>query len=458
MTLADRHGPAIVLGLLDRITKLEKINAVLIERVESSPDQQPNAYSLFQTAIALERQVKLRSDDLTRTLRRLEQMNDQLALAKEIAERANHSKTQFLVQAGHDLFQPLNAAGIALAELAEIQHQDKAIRLTQQIERSLSNIEELLKTLLDISRLDAGIMVPNLTPVSVGQVLTELYADFLPWAARRRLDLRVRFSNLHVTTDRAMFTRILQNLVGNALRYTAKGRILVGVRRMPRVVRVDVIDTGPGIPQDQHALIFEEFRRGRSSPLDGDNGLGLGLGLGLAIVQRLVNVLDGHSISLRSTLGRGTCFSIELPRMEFPPAHPPSTLDTHNVPATPLSGSRVMMIADDNRENQALAELIRHWHCDVVLLSGRESASLVIRERWQAPDLLLLDDDEMALSTVASLRAELGRAIPAILMGGEEGERNLAQVEAGIEPLCKPVRPAELRALMTHLLRLRERW
>jgi signal transduction histidine kinase/CheY-like chemotaxis protein len=443
-----------VLALRDRIAKLEKINAVLIDRIESSPDQQPSAYSLFQTAIALERQVKLRSDDLTRTLRRVEQMNDQLTLARDIAERANRSKTQFLVQAGHDLFQPLNAAGIALSELAEIQHGDKGARLTQQIRRALSNIEQLLKTLLDISRLDAGIMLPCLETVSVGTILAELNTDYLPLAARHRLELRVRPTRLHVTTDHAMFIRILQNLVGNALRYTARGRVLVGVRRMQKSVRVDVIDTGPGIAQDQHALIFEEFRRGTACPQEGD--IGLGLGLGLAIVQRLVNALEGHRISLRSEPGRGSCFSIELPRADPPPMPRPAP---RRSPVSLLSDTRVAIIGGDNGENRALAELIRHWNCDVILAPSREAISRLGGDYGPAPDLLMLDHDEEAsvLATVARFRAEYGNDKPAIVLVRDSGRPSREMAAAGIELLSKPVRPAELRALMSHLLKSRER-
>ncbi|MDR3495273.1 MAG: HAMP domain-containing sensor histidine kinase, partial [Ancalomicrobiaceae bacterium] len=293
-----------ILELEGRIARLEKINSVLIERAERSLDSQGSAFSLFQTAIGLERQVRLRTDELTRTLRRLEQMNDQLLLAKDIAERANKSKTRFLAQAGHDLLQPLNAAQLAISALSEIQSQENGRRLSRQIERALATIEALLKTLLDISKLDAGITVPQVESVSLGEVLADLATDFAPVAARSELKLTVLPSSEHVMTDPIMLTRILQNLIGNALRYTEKGRVLVGARRRQSTVRIDVVDTGPGIALDQHALIFEEFHRGKGLAHDGE----IALGLGLSIVQRLVGAL-GHHISLNSRLGHGTRFS-----------------------------------------------------------------------------------------------------------------------------------------------------
>jgi len=449
MNATNGSQPETMADLRERIVKLERINAVLIDRVENSADQQPNAYSLFQTAIALERQVKLRSDDLTRTLRRLEQMNDQLMLAKDIADRANQSKTQYLVHAGHDLLQPLSAAGIALEELTEMLHGDKAIRLSHQIKRALFNIEELLKALLDISKLDAGIIEPNKTPVSVGEVLAELNADYIPWAARRRLELRIRPTNVFVMTDRAMFTRILQNLICNALRYTAKGRVLVGVRRMQQSVRVDVIDTGPGIAQDQHARIFEEFHRGHAYSTNGEKGLGLGLGLGLAIVQRLVNTLEGHRISLRSEVDHGTCFSIELPRAEARSLDIRAASRPLRILQDSFSGIRVVFIGDED----PVQGILRHWRCELIVASNEEEASHLIIERGQSPDLLLLSQDAIALTTITKLRAAFGQNIPAILFTTNGCNQEEGQGGDQIELLSKPVRPAELRALMAHLLR-----
>ena len=434
-----------------RVAKLEKINAVLIDRVERSVDSQANAFSLFQTTIGLERQVRVRTDELTRTLRRLEQMNDQLMLAKDMAERANRSKTRFLAQAGHDLLQPLNAARLSISALAEIQENDDGRRLTRQVERALSTIEGLLKTLLDISKLDAGVVVPQVTAVALGELLEDLTADFAPVAARRGLCLRVLPSSVHVSTDPIMLTRILQNLIGNALRYTEKGRVLVGARQRPTTVRIDVVDTGPGIAEDQHAMVFEEFHRGKAQVPDGE----VGLGLGLSIVQRLVGAL-GHRISLRSRVGRGTMFSIELPRADGPPLPLPAAFEDRPSQGWGLSGAVVGVIDNDIAVREATVALIERWHCRPIPAHSGEEAVQRFRALGRAPDLMLVDyhlDDETGLDAIAAFRREIGTDVPAIIVTADYGDETEARVAgAGLELLRKPVKPAELRALMAHLL------
>jgi two-component system, sensor histidine kinase len=441
--------------LEERIAKLEKIKGVLMDRVERSVDHQANAYSLFQTAIDLERQVKKRADDLAHTLRRLKQTNEELTVAKDMAERANRSKTRFLIQASHDLFQPLNAAGLAISALAEIQHDDRGLHLTHQVERALTNIEGLLKTLLDISKLDAGIMVPQTTTVALGELLSELGADYAPWAVQRKLDLRVRATSVYVSTDPSMFSRILHNLVSNALRYTEKGRILVGVRRRPTSVRVDIFDTGPGIPQDQYAMIFEEFHRGRGPAAGCEIGPGLGLGLGLSIVQRLVDAL-GYRLSLRSQVGHGTCFSIEVPRVARPAMSPSFALHERPNMGWGLSGACVVVIDNEKETREAISELILRWHCEVIQASSGEEASHVISVSGRRPDLLLVDyhlDAETALEAVAALHANHGSDIAVIVITGDYDDEVEDRVTAaGMDLLRKPVKPAELRALMAHLL------
>ncbi|MDR3374767.1 MAG: hybrid sensor histidine kinase/response regulator [Ancalomicrobiaceae bacterium] len=440
-----------ILELESRIAKLEKINTVLIERVERSLDSQGSAFSLFQTAIGLERQVRLRTDELTRTLRRLEQMNDQLILAKDIAERANKSKTRFLAQAGHDLLQPLNAAELAISALSEMQSDEDGRRLARQVERALATIEGLLKTLLDISKLDAGITLPQVTSVSLGQLLADLAADFAPVAARRDLRLTVLPSSEHVLTDPIMLTRILQNLIGNALRYTEKGRVLVGTRRRQSMVRIDVVDTGPGIAVDQHALIFEEFHRGKGLAHDGE----IGLGLGLSIVQRLVGAL-GHQISLNSHLGHGTRFSIELPRADGPLASLPAKVEDRPSQGWGLSGALVAVVDNDPAVREATVDLIRRWRCETVQAGTSKALIDAVSTLGRRPDLLLVDyhlDVETGLEALERFRAHVGSAVPAIVITADyTAETEERVTAAGFEVLKKPVKPAELRALMAHLL------
>ena len=444
-----------IAALTQRIAKLEKINTVLMDRAEFSTGNQSSAYSLFQTAIGLERQVIARTDELTQTLRKIGRMNEQLTLAKEIAEQANRSKTRFLAQAGHDLLQPLNAAALAIAALDEVARDDESQRLTHQVERSLTNIEYLLKTLLDISKLDAGILVPQVTTVSLKALLDDLANDYAPWAAKRGLRLRVRAAHVHVATDRAMLIRVLQNLVGNALRYTRSGSVLVGVRRHPNTVHIEVLDTGPGIAEDQHALIFEEFHRGGGQAIGSDVDLGPGLGLGLSIVQRLTNLL-GHRLSLRSQLGRGTRFSVELPRVEAPLSPEPKALDKSTRQGWGIAGAVVAVIDNDDDVRDAIVALIARWQGVAIPARSGAEAARIVAERGLRPDLLLADyhlDHETGLEAIAQFHAEHGSDIPAIVVTADyETAVEERVAAAGMELLRKPLKPAELRALMSHFL------
>ena len=273
---------------IDDVEKLKKINQALISRVERSMDQQGNAFSLFQTAINLENRVRSRTDELRSTLRRLEVSNLDLAAAKENAEQANLSKTRFLAAASHDILQPLNAAHLSVSALAEIQTSEEGHKLVRQVERSLETMDELIHTLLDISKLDAGVIEPEVTDVSLEQLFISLRSDFHPLAELKGLKLRFHADNAMVRSDRTLLRRILQNIVSNAVRYTRSGGVLVGVRRRAGMIRIQVADTGCGIPENQREAVFEEFHRGTVPP---DTDYSGGLGLGLSIVRRMSNAL-----------------------------------------------------------------------------------------------------------------------------------------------------------------------
>lgn len=446
--------PERIARLEKRIAKLEKINAVLIDRVERGLDSHASAFSLFQTAIGLERQVRERTDELTRTLHKLERTNEELSRAKEVAERADRSKTRFLAQAGHDLMQPLTAARLSLSALEDLQREEDGRRLVRKIERGLGSIDDLLRTLLDISRLDSGVLVPRIEILDLDDLLADLATSFASVAARRGLRFDVLPCRLHVATDPAMLGRILQNLIGNALRYTEHGRVLVGVRRLgDDRLRIDVVDTGPGIAEDQHRAVFEEFHRGRTAAPDGE----VGLGLGLSIVQRLADVLD-HRVTLRSRLGHGSIFSVELPRVDAPdetaPIEAPHPVDVPQ--GWGLAEALVVVIDDDPAARDATVDLIGRWSCAAVAATSSAEARSRLAEIGRRPDLLLVEDrlaGETGVDAVAALRADWGAGLPAMLVTAAHGraaEKRLAA--SGLEVLRKPVRPAELRALMAHLL------
>ena len=433
---------------IDDIDRLMRINDALISRVERSMDQQGNAFSLFQTAINLEGRVRKHTEELRGAMRRLEQSNVELATAKEAAEEANISKTRFLAAASHDVLQPLNAAHLSVSALADLQTTVEGKQLVGQVERALSTMEDLLRTLLDISRLDAGVVRPEIGDVPLMSVFHSLHSDFQPIADKRGLTLRFRPTMWSVRSDRTMLRRILQNV-------TETGGVLVGARQRGANILVNVIDTGIGIPPDQHDMIYEEFRRA-SNALDGDrNGMGAGLGLGLAIVRRLVSTLS-HQISLTSRLRRGTVFSLTVPAARGGAAIERVATPDEAQRGYGLYGMRVLVIENDEAVRQAMETLLERWTCVVRSAATARKALAALDGDWQ-PDLIIadqhLDQGGLGSQTIRELRTKAGRVIPALLVTADPSpELALEARRSGIEMMHKPVKPAELRALMAHLL------
>ncbi|HHZ08359.1 MAG TPA: hybrid sensor histidine kinase/response regulator [Rhizobiales bacterium] len=436
---------------IDDIERLKRINAALMSRVERAMDQQGNAFSLFQTAINLESRVKLRTEELRSTLRRLERSNIDLAAAKENAERANTSKTRFLAAASHDVLQPLNAALLSVSALAELQSGEEGRRLVRQIERSLETMGELLRTLLDISKLDAGVIQPELIDVALEPMFASLKSDFQPLADKKGIRLRFRATDLAVVSDRTLLRRILQNIVSNALRYTTRGGVLVAARRRGDGLRVDVYDTGSGIPDDERDDIFEEFHRGTASATD----LAGGLGLGLSIVRRMVEAL-GHGLTFSSTVGRGTVFRLTLPLAPRPEAQvaPP---EPEAPRAYGLFGAKVLLIENDATVAEATTALLERWRCNVRSAATAAAALDALGDSDWVPDVIIadqhLDHGGLGSEAIGQARRLLLRQVPAVIVTADPSDHLQRSARAaGVEVMLKPVKPAQLRALLAHLL------
>jgi signal transduction histidine kinase len=455
MSTADWHHRPIDESLERRITKLAKINAALMQRVERSMDQQANAYSLFQTAISLEGQVRVRTEELKNTLVRLEQANAELMAARDASEQANRVKTRFFTSVGHDLLQPLHAARLSLSALAEGENTPEGRNLADQVDHALSTIEEMLRTILDLSKLEAGVIKPALQAVSLNELFTSLSLDLEAIAVQKGLRFRIRPTDAMVNSDPLMLRRILQNLAANAVHYTARGEVLLAARRRGDMMRVEVWDTGPGIADADRNRIFEEFQRGASSA--GRNGAGFGLGL--SIMRRMAETL-GHPVALCSKLGSGTCFSVSAP-FAGRTVRAPVTLP---VPALPqqaygFDGARVLVIDNEPAVLEAMRTLLDRWSCTVHTMSrfdARNDAALhgpyAVR-----PDIVLadyhLDGGACGLDAVRLLRDRWGVDLPAIVITADHSPEIAGNVQrAGCELLCKPVKPAELRGLMLHLV------
>ncbi|MER2263748.1 ATP-binding response regulator [Methylobacterium oxalidis] len=435
-----------------RIEKLERINAALMARVERSMDQQGGAYALFQTAIMLEGRVRARTEELTGLMRRLERSNEALVAAKEEAETANRSKTRFLAAASHDLLQPLNAARLSVSALTDLPLTPDAVAIASQVERGLQTIEDLIKTLLDISKLDAGIVRPVVKPVALRDLLGGLGASFKPFAERKGLRLRVRGPDLVVASDVVLLQRILQNLVSNAVRYTESGGVLIAARRRGETCRIEVVDTGRGIGEGERDLVFEEFYRGGGGKSGVGRGEEPGLGLGLSIVRRMAQAL-GHPLDLASRPGRGTRMALTLPLGTEEAAE-----EIRAAPiATRLSGARILIVENDQSTADALQRLLRNWDAEVSAYRDLAGVAAGVAAGLVAPDLLILDyhldDGACGLDVAAYLRDIAQAPLPVIVTTADYSPEIESAVSGlGAELVHKPIKPAQLRSLLTYML------
>lgn len=378
-----------------------------------------------------------------------ERVSVELQQAKLDAERANLSKTKFLTDASHDLLQPLNAARLFVSSLIEQALPPQSASLTRKLDNSLSAVEELLGTLLDISKFDAGRVMIEEQVISLDTILSGLVDEMAPVARARGLDLRMVPTSLFVRTDPRLFRRILQNLVSNAIRYTPRGRILIGVRRTRNLARVGVFDTGVGIPPERMEEIFEEFKR-----LEQPEGMVNGFGLGLSIVRRIARLL-GHRVRARSSFGRGSAFSVELPISTARPSTRP-VLPAPLVAPVARIGTRVLVIDNEQAILDGMRSLLEGWSCEVEVARGLSDAMNAAGR--QPPDIVLadfhLDRGQTGIEAIGALRRRLGGTVPAALLTADrsiELQQNISTMER-CALLYKPVKPAKLRALMTALL------
>jgi Na+/proline symporter/signal transduction histidine kinase/CheY-like chemotaxis protein len=383
--------------------------------------------------------------------RRIEERTRALAEASAAAERANLGKTRFLAAAGHDLMQPLHAARLFLSALAE-KSEDPLIG---QVDASLRSVEHLLGELLDVSKLDSGVIQPKPAVFRIEEVMRPLNDEFRVLAREHGLDLRMAPCAAAVASDPALLRRILQNFLANAVRYTARGRILMGCRRRGDRLRIEVWDTGPGIPQDKLKDIFVEFRQ-LDDRRTADRSKGLGLGL--AIVERLAAILD-HRVTVRSRAGRGSCFAVEVP-LAAKAAAPALSLAASRPHARPrgrgrdFGGALVLCVDNEAQVANAMRTLLSGWGCEVVTAADPGQALAALGGR--SPDAVLtdwhLDAGLTGRRVLQELRAALG-AMPAAIVTADRGAGvRAAADELGCRLVHKPVRPGALRALVAQLL------
>ncbi|CAM8671931.1 MULTISPECIES: hybrid sensor histidine kinase/response regulator [Sphingobium] len=401
---------------------------------------------LQETAETLERRVAERTAELRAEVAERREIEAQLRDAKTAAEKANLSKTSFLAAASHDLLQPLNAARLFVAALGDRRLALPTRALVNQTSTALDSVEDLLEALLEISRLDAGAIQPEIGDFRLDTLLGTLRVEFAPVARASGLVLDMASEPLWVRSDIRLVRRILQNFLSNALRYTQQGSVRLDCLVGERAIRVSVTDSGPGIAADKQALVFEEFRR-----LDTRTS---GKGLGLAIVKRASDML-GHRVTLESAPGRGSTFAIDLPTGE-----PVADLD--NEPEMigrdrSMRGLNVLVIDNERAIQTGMRTLLGGWGCTVLAAGGfAEATGLFTAD--SAPDIILIDyhlnEGETGDVALDRLRDHFAMPVPAVMISADRGKELKARLDAhGIPLLNKPVKPAQLRALLRTMLK-----
>jgi signal transduction histidine kinase/CheY-like chemotaxis protein len=383
---------------------------------------------------------------------RLAHDNEIIRDKTRLLEIANTYKSHFLASASHDLRQPLHALNLFVAQLQGEADPAKRSLLVGRIDAAVGSMNELFEALLDMTKLDAGILKTNPAEFSVRRILERIETTFVDAARKKGLGLRVVGSNAWVASDPILLERILLNLVSNAVRYTEKGGVVVGCRRRRNQLRIDVCDTGAGIAEDQRERIFREFYRLADSGPDGSGGLGLGL----AIVDRLSRLL-GHPVELDSCPGRGSRFSVSVPLAAQPHAAAEMQAASPAI-ADPALGKRIIVIDDDALVLDGMRGILQSWGCQVETAASGNAAVAALAANGGRPDLIISDsrlaDGATGIEAIERLRAAVGAPIPAFVITGDTAPERLREASAnGFHLLHKPVSPMALRTTLNRLLK-----
>lgn len=391
-----------------------------------------------------------------RVLERTLELEDALGRA----ERANASRARFVAAASHDLLQPLSAAKLYLASLADEMTEPLQIRTLDKAQNALGSVEDILGALLDISRLESGHAAVTVEPIALGPMFRQLADEYAPSAAIKGIALKVLPTDAVVHSDRAYLRRILQNLISNAIRYTEKGRVLVGTRRRDGNIAVEVRDSGPGIPEDHQDLIFREFHRinAKASPSEG-------MGLGLAIVERAAALL-GHPLELRSRIGYGTTFAVGFGKMRPAETLPDIAPNRRNVTgsdgteaarAVDLDDMLILLVENDEELARAMVLLLEKWGATVFDVPSGEDALELLDATGVEPELCLIDyqlgSGMNGLDCLTGLRERLGDIPARIVTADRTPELHVRAAAINAKILPKPIQTEALEDFVTSVRR-----
>lgn len=416
--------------------------AVLTVFMQQMPD---GGFVISFTDVTAEREAIRAVTEAKETLeQRVQDRTLDLEDALAEAERANASKSRFVAAASHDLLQPLSAAKLYVASLEQDLRAPQTRTVAAKAGNALQAVEDILGALLDISKLDSGLASVHFSSVALDDMLTQICDELRPMAEAKGLTFRLLRTGAQVRSDATYLRRILQNLISNALRYTASGRVLVGARQLRKSVRVEVWDTGPGIAEHEQERIFGEFQRLHATASAAD-----GMGLGLAIVDRACALLR-HPLTLRSIVERGTVFCVELPRCTRNDAAARS--GTAPAAGSDLAGLIALLIENDDDLRGALTFTMEGWGLDVLACADAEEAAALLGEIGVAPDVIVADmqlaGGRDGAAAIRALRARHG-PLPACLISAARGaEPSATARELGVPLLQKPIEPETLRRFL----------
>jgi signal transduction histidine kinase/DNA-binding NarL/FixJ family response regulator len=388
-------------------------------------------------------------DELGALAANVNRMSEELGRLYRKLEEADLAKSRFLAAASHDLRQPLHALTLFVTQLRGEKNRAEKTRLIGRIDTAVAAMNELFNELLDISRLDAGVLIPSISQFPVNQLLDRIEMTFAAAAREKGLRLRVVSHDAWIRSDFILLERILLNLLSNAVRYTEAGGVVVGCRRRAGALRIEVWDSGIGISQDQQRNVFGEFYQVPAVARDSRGGMGLGL----AIVDRLCRLLN-HPIELTSTPGRGSHFFVSVPLTA-------AVALTAHLPQAPVDhamGKSVVVIDDDALVLDGMRGVLKSWGCSVVTAISGDAALAALSEREKRPDIIISDyrlrDGKTGFDVIESIRRRFGTPIPAFLISGDTAPERLLEARAsGYYLLHKPVLPMTLRSVVSQLLK-----
>ena len=377
-----------------------------------------------------------------------------LELAKRGAETANLAKSRFLAAASHDLRQPLQSLALLTGLLAKASESERARSLIDRLDQTLATISGMLNTMLDINQIEAGIVRVEPVDFCIGDLLNRVQGEFIVQARDQSLKLASVHCRRIVHSDPAMIEQILRNLISNALKYTKKGKILIGCRTHRANLRIEVWDTGVGIPPAELDAIFDEYHQIDNAARERS----LGLGLGLAIVQRL-GALLGHRIGVRSIVGKGSVFSIEV-ALEPATINKKAGVQSVSLKAAAASArtiGTVLIVEDDPELRDLLDQLLTGEGHQTIAAADGKAAMASVKAESVRPDLMLADynlpGDMNGLQLAAKARDQLGLAFPVIILTGDISTATLREVAVqNCVQLNKPVKLDALTDVVERLL------